>query len=794
MKNLTLSFILFLTNLCIHAQGYYLSGVVTDVKGETLPGVNVTVKGTTTGTATDFNGYFQIKISGGTKTLVFTGIGFKPQELQVDRTLRAKQLSIRLKDHATELNAVQVVAKSESFRIEQKGFNVDAIQTKKIQAQSLELNKVLGRTAGVRVRQSGGMGSDFNYSLDGMSGNAIRFFIDGIPMDYYGSSYSINNIPIVLIDRIDIYKGVVPVDLGSDALGGAINLVTNQHINSYAAATYSFGSFNTHQAALHGQWRSTSGFTTRLSGFYRHSDNNYKVWGRGVIYGEEGTGRVIEFTKDDPATRFNDDFKTFSTKVDIGFTQQKWADQFFVSLLASDLKKGIQTGRTMSHVYGEMRNNEEVFMPSMSYQKKNLFTHGLNVNAFAAYSHTKNVLVDTTMNSYDWRGQVIGSNPSGGERGRGSRSLYTQKDKSEIYRINVTYLMPFDFKLGFNYLHSSTKRTGEDPFAPTYRIPYIEPQNVGSNFAGLSLETTRFNDKLHANAFVKYYGFNSSINELVYTTEYETVVHSNKVSNWGGGLATSYRIFPKLLLKSSIEQASRLPTATEALGDGANIQNNPSIKPEQSFNANLGTVLGRYKLGSFHGIKVALNTFYRNTTDRLQLNVEGGQELGEYINIRAVGGTGSEIDIVYDYDQQLKVNLNATYLNIRNTQKKDEHGNENQILGDRLRNMPYFLANAGIQYTTMDFIQRHSKLFTYIQSGYVHEFFLGWPSLGSRDGKNTIPTQLVCDAGIGYTFPSDNLTLAVDVSNIFSEQVYDNFLLQKPGRAIFLKINYQIKL
>ncbi len=102
------------------------------------------------------------------------------------------------------------------------------------------------------------------------------------------------------------------------------------------------------------------------------------------------------------------------------------------------------------------------------------------------------------------------------------------------------------------------------------------------------------------------------------------------------------------------------------------------------------------------------------------------------------------------------------------------------------------MANAGLEYNVLDFIQKESRFFTYLQSSYVHEFFLRWPSLGNEDTKDTIPTQLVFDAGVGYTFPSQKLTLAVDVSNMLNEQVYDNFLLQKPGRAIFFKINYQI--
>ncbi|WP_067145812.1 TonB-dependent receptor [Pseudotamlana agarivorans] len=795
MRYLIASF-LIICFFTTHAQVElsHINGVVTDTSKQPLLGVSVTLLGTNKGAPTNLDGIYTInEIPPGAYTLKVSAMGFKPQELSV-KLIAGNTLikDVILIEDISQLEQVTVNGKSRASKIEEKGFTVNVIETQKLKSQSVEINTVLGHAPGVRVRTTGGIGSDFEYSLDGMSGNAISFFIDGIPMDYFGSSYSINNLPVALIERIDIYKGVVPVDLGSDALGGAINLVTNQEASNFLEASYSFGSFNTHRAALHGQWKAKSGFTTRLSTFYTYSDNNYKVWGQGVYYAEEGTGKAIEFTEDNPAERFNDDFRTLSTKLDLGVTQKKWADQFFVSILASDQKKGVQTGQTMGHVYGEMRNNEQVLMPSLTYQKKDLITKGLNLSAFAGLSYKKEVVIDTTTSRYDWRGEVIGINPDGGEIGRTGKSLYTQKDVSNIYRVNTTYQLPSNFKLGVNYLYTGTNRTGDDPFAAQHKIPYSEPQNISSNFAGLSLETTKFNNRLHANAFIKYYGFNSSINDLVYTTEWEIVKHENSVSNWGGGFATSYKLYRNLLLKASLEQATRLPSATEALGDGVTISNNPDIKPEQSFNLNFGVALGRYDLGANNGLKIELNTFYRNVSDKLQLNVQGGQEIGQFENIRKVSGTGAELNMVLDFNQKLKLSLNGTYLDYRNNLKVDENGNDNIVYGDRLRNTPYLLANANLEYDVLDVFQKDSRLFTYLQSGYVHEFFLRWPSLGSQDSKSVIPTQLVFDAGIGYTFPSQKLILSLDLSNILNEQVYDNFLLQKPGRAIFFKINYKI--
>lgn len=66
-----------------------------------------------------------------------------------------------------------------------------------------------------------------------MSGNSVRYFIDGVPLETKGSGVSLANLPVNLIDHIEMYKGVVPAYLGADALGGAINIVTKKEKKNY---------------------------------------------------------------------------------------------------------------------------------------------------------------------------------------------------------------------------------------------------------------------------------------------------------------------------------------------------------------------------------------------------------------------------------------------------------------------------------------------------------------------------------------------------------------------------------
>jgi hypothetical protein len=72
--------------------------------------------------------------------------------------------------------------------------------------------------------------------------------------------------------------GVVPVRLGADALGGAVNLVTDQQYETHAGFSYQVGSFGTHRASLDGRWRrEPTGFVLGATAFLDVAENDYRV-------------------------------------------------------------------------------------------------------------------------------------------------------------------------------------------------------------------------------------------------------------------------------------------------------------------------------------------------------------------------------------------------------------------------------------------------------------------------------------------------------------------------------------
>jgi outer membrane cobalamin receptor len=151
----------------------------------------------------------------------------------------------------TEVGEVTVGVESAADRLRRSAEAVGVVETERARQESADLGAVLQRTQGVGVRRSGGLGSSTQFSLNGFTDDQIRFFLDGVPLEFAGFPQGVANVPVNLVKRVEINRGVVPVRFGADALGGAVNIVTTtDDPGSHLGASYQVGSFGTHRATL----------------------------------------------------------------------------------------------------------------------------------------------------------------------------------------------------------------------------------------------------------------------------------------------------------------------------------------------------------------------------------------------------------------------------------------------------------------------------------------------------------------------------------------------------------------
>lgn len=164
LLSLTLTtLIMLLFQYHVHAQTKTVGGKVTDSKGEGLPGVSVLRKGENTGTTTDAEGRFKLQLNPGTKTLVFTYIGFETREVNVTS---AAEINVVLKETSSQLSEVVVVGYGTQKKSTLTG-SVSQINGKELgEAPAMNVTNLLaGRLPGLATLQQSGRPGYDNSSL-----------------------------------------------------------------------------------------------------------------------------------------------------------------------------------------------------------------------------------------------------------------------------------------------------------------------------------------------------------------------------------------------------------------------------------------------------------------------------------------------------------------------------------------------------------------------------------------------------------------------------------------------------
>ena len=250
IRGLFLSFLLLLISISAFSQHKtMISGKVLSTEKTTVDFATVYLKGTNYGGTTNEEGIYHLQAPAGEYTLVVSAIGYKTVEKPV-KLMRGERtkMNVVISPQATELDEVVVVSNGVT-RLKRSAFNAVALDTKALQNSTQNLSEALAQAPGMKIRESGGVGSDMQLMMDGFTGKHIKIFIDGVPQEGVGSSFGLNNIPVNYAERIEVYKGVVPVGFGTDAIGGVINIITKKNRNKwFLDASYSYGSFNTHKS------------------------------------------------------------------------------------------------------------------------------------------------------------------------------------------------------------------------------------------------------------------------------------------------------------------------------------------------------------------------------------------------------------------------------------------------------------------------------------------------------------------------------------------------------------------
>ena len=670
---------------------------------------------------------------------------------------------------------------SESQRLAQSAEAVQVVDTTRAQQQSSDLGEVLARVQGVGVRRDGGLGSNVRFSLNGLTDDQVRFFLDGVPLDQAGFPFGIANVPVNLIERVEIYRGVVPVRFGADALGGAVNLVTPDLRQNYLGTSYQLGSFGTNRMTVDGRLHDpTSGLVFGHAAFIDIAKNDYEV--------HVDVAQPDGSLEPQDVPRFHDRYRAFGAKVEAGLVDRPWAKRLLLSGFVSNFDKELQHNLWMTGgPYGEATYQQVVYGATARYDVK--LAPRVNLSTLANYSFTTFGLRDVSPYTYGWNGERTSEKPSRAEWGEIADAPTDQviKQHSLFARLLGTWDVASDHSVRLSVRPAYVTRHGDNRFV--LEEGAIDPLNARNGLftlvAGLEYQINLLDDRIENILFVKGYFYNADLEKDQGSGAGLVKLHTDKQTQ-GVGDVLRVRATEWFDVKLAYEYATRLPRSDEVLGNGGLILANLELEPEVSHNVNVGPRLA-WKRTVIGTLVFDLNLFLRDV-DRLILLGTSRGRASWFDNVYSARSFGLENALSWSSPSGIvSVDGTFTWQDFRNTSSSGEFVDNK---GDRVPNRPYLFGSWGARLRFDDVVVDTDSIEPFYTGRYVHEFFLSWESEGLRDTKLSIPDQITHDVGVTFTFENAvvRTTTTLEVQNVIDARVYDNFGAQRPGRAFYAKL------
>ena len=529
-----------------------------------------------------------------------------------------------------ELESITVVAPNEIRKMREAAMPISILGARQLEGTTTSINDALARTTGITIRNTGGVGSASRISVRGLEGKRMGVYVDEAAIGQLSDYMSLNDIPTDMIERIEVYKGIVPYRFGGSALGGVVNVVTKEYPPIYLDASYEVASFNTHKLNFaFKQTDSRSGLQFGLGGCLTYSDNNYDMHLHNL------DDRVVE--------RNHDQFKKMMVGGSLKAT--KWYfDEAKLEVVFLNTRAEIQG---IDSDIREAYNHGMSGIAALTLKRDNFLVDGLDLDFDGCYSYGKNGLCDKAMCRYDWDGNRYPAvSTYGGEQGNYA-SDSDNRTHDYVGKLNMNYLMDEHNAFNINVYATHTRQNPENELMDKsfgYKTNF--PSRMSSLTVGLSYDLTLFGGKFMSSTTLKNFNYSSDTRVLEHTYVNNPVDVSLSRNYWGASEAMRYKISRYLMAKASFSSEVRIPTAEELTGNGYSILPATNLSPERCKGLNAGLL---YHRDNRHGfVEVEANYFLNQLDDMIRYQADMIPSMARYANFGKVLTKGVECEVKGD--------------------------------------------------------------------------------------------------------------------------------------------------
>ncbi|KQC30396.1 TonB-dependent receptor [Flagellimonas eckloniae] len=782
-----LFFLLLIPTAIIAQNRYNISGTIKTENGEPLAYATINLDRNNKYAVANENGIYQIKnVRSGDYTITVSSIGFatKTQAISVNGDLT---LDFTLIEDVQALDDVIVEGKKSSTKQEERAITIGSFELADVVSQTNILADAVDKIAGVRIRRSGSLGDGADVSINGLNGTAVRTFVDGVPIEFLFPGTDIATLPLTGIRRVDVFKGVLPVDISSDALGGGINIITEENTVNRLRASYSAGSFNTHLGDVSVTLTDGKESFVKVTAGANYSDNDY-TFKAPIRVVNPDNGQPVDLEEPLNIRRFHDLYRLQYSTAILGTYNKKWTDHAEIAFNYFDTFREFQNNvNPISNVaVGEAIGERENVAIVAKYDKT-LIKDKLKLKTISNYSDLFTKFVDTTSNTYNWLGDIIDTNGRRGEFEDGSPALTETTTKSLVNRLTLNLQVSENSNLIFSNLlaHQDQELKDFDIDDPT-QFGVAPEQKITKNISGLQYDNTLFNENLEFSAALKYYTYKlvgfSNLNRVA-------IESTEGFLGWNGSI--QYKLTDVFSIRGSYERGFLIPEIVQFAGDGLNVAPNGELQPEESDNFNLGFRYNKrynenYRLG------LTANGFLRKQRNFIFIDANAARQ--QNANIGDIDSQGFETELQFNFLKNFNWNTNVSFVD-KTIERFAVDTATDDAVGSQLPNTPRFFYNTELSWQTEDIF--NSGVDVRLYGLYTHVDVFNIRPVSDGETLETTPDAFVpeqdrFDAGVSLSFLDKKITAAFNVVNITDEDLFDNFSIPRPGRNFNFKLIYEI--
>lgn len=603
--------------------------------------------------------------------------------------------------------------------------------------------EVLQEVVGVQVQRFGGLGAFSTISIRGSTASQVPIYLDGIPISQaQDQTVNLANLPLDSIERIDVYRGTVPVGFGGGGIGGVVNLVTKPiPATPTTELSAGYGSFETRKVtASHTQRIGQVGMLAHLTYLGSQGDFTYES--------DNGTdqNRHDDFT----ATRMNNAFDAVGLLLkgtyDLGDSMAIDAAQEFLSKT-----QGVPGPGNVP------QGADNRFLETSLFQVRSLTYARLRTRGLAGAP------VDAAASVFGVYNLQEFSDPLGA-----FGSVVDTRNQTALAGANTTgtWYAPFEQSISW-----FTEAAYEEffPFNATNEpeLPNNGPNQTRTRFTVAAQDALPLlaENRVVLVPSLRYEHLIDDFSGVNAANIPDSAPQTTNRDLWTPAIGVQARLTPWLSLRGNFGQFQRAPSFAELFGNGGSVVGNANLKAETGINRDVGFLASTGAVGWLDRAQLEYAYFHNDVDDLITFEqVSRTQFKAE--NIGRARLVGHELAITATAVSHLSQELNYTHQDTANLSQPFPSPEGNQLP----------LRPADQLFARTELFNRWGKLFyecTYISSN-------------PTDPVNFIivPSRSIHTVGLVAT-PRDWLAIKFEAANITNADVRDLGDFPLPGLSFF---------